>query len=192
MIGEIEALLDEGVDIDGPMLARAFARVQQHVLDDGVGALAVLHDLVEIVAQSVRQFGDFSARLIIERHASQGFPQFIDQFGRDPREIVDEIERVLDLVRDAGGQLTERGQLLRLDQAVLRGAQILQRLRQFAGTASTFSNRRAFSIATTDWSAKVCIRSIVDCGNSPGVLRRTTSAPTICSGRSRGIIRMPR
>ena len=58
--------------------------------------------------------------------------QFINQFGRDGREIVDEIERVLDLVRDAGGELTERGELLCLHQAVLRGAQILQRLRQFA------------------------------------------------------------
>ena len=57
MIGEIEALLDERVDIDQPMFARSFARMQQHVLDDGVGALAVLNDLVEIVAQGVRQFG---------------------------------------------------------------------------------------------------------------------------------------
>src|SRR5215471_9757467 len=42
MIGEIEALLDECVDVDGPMLARTFARVEQHVLDDGVGTPAVL------------------------------------------------------------------------------------------------------------------------------------------------------
>jgi hypothetical protein len=50
VIGEIETLLDEGVGIDGPMLTRAFARVQQHVLHDGVSTLAVLNDLVEIVA----------------------------------------------------------------------------------------------------------------------------------------------
>ena len=72
MIGEVEALLDEGVDIDGPMLARAFARVQQHVLDDGICAFAVLHDLVEIAPQRVRQFVDFGARLLIERDALQG------------------------------------------------------------------------------------------------------------------------
>ena len=107
MIGEIEALLDERVDVDRPMFARSFARMQQHVLDDGVRALAVLNDLVEIVSQSVRQFSDFTARLIIARHSAKGFPQFVDQFGRDTREIVDEIERVLDLVRDPGGQLTE-------------------------------------------------------------------------------------
>ena len=65
-------------------------------------------------------------------HVLQGFLQFVDQFGRDPREIVDEIERVLDLVRDAGGELTKRGELLRLHQTILRGAQVLQRRRQFA------------------------------------------------------------
>ena len=64
--------------------------------------------------------------------ASKRLPQFVDEFDRDGREIVDEIERVLDLVRDAGGQLPKRGELLGLDQAVLRGPQILQRLRQFA------------------------------------------------------------
>ena len=58
--------------------------------------------------------------------------------------------------------------------------------------ASTLSNRRAFWIATTDWSAKVCNSSMVECGNSPGVLRRTTSAPTMWSGRSSGMIRIPR
>ena len=61
-----------------------------------------------------------------------GVLQLVDQLAGDGREIVDEIERVLDLVRDAGGELAERGELLRLHQAVLRGAQILQRLRQFA------------------------------------------------------------
>ena len=68
-----------------------------------------------------------------EGHILEGFLQLIDQFGRDAGEIVDEIERVLDLVRDTGGELTKRGELLRLHQAVLCGAQVLQRFRQFAG-----------------------------------------------------------
>src|SRR5262249_843716 len=77
MISKIEAFLDEGVDVDRPMLARSFARVQQHVLDDGVRALAVLNDLVEVVEQGVRQLGDFTARFIITRHSVHGFPQFV-------------------------------------------------------------------------------------------------------------------
>ena len=59
--------------------------------------------------------------------------QLVEQLGGERREVVDEIERVLDLVGDAGGQLAQRGELLGLHQAVLRGLQILQRLRQFAG-----------------------------------------------------------
>jgi hypothetical protein len=39
--------------------------VQQHILDDGVRALAVLNDLVEVVAQCVRKFGNFSSRFIV-------------------------------------------------------------------------------------------------------------------------------
>jgi hypothetical protein len=35
------------------MFARSLARVQQHILDDGVGAFAVLHDLVKIVARQM-------------------------------------------------------------------------------------------------------------------------------------------
>jgi hypothetical protein len=31
-------------------------------------------------------------------HATKRFPQFVDEFDRDGREVVDEVERVLDLV----------------------------------------------------------------------------------------------
>ena len=41
--------------------------MQQHVLDDGVGTLAVLHDLFEIVLQQACQFIDLSPDLAIER-----------------------------------------------------------------------------------------------------------------------------
>ena len=134
VIGEIEAFLDQGVDIDRPVLAGAFARMQQHVLDDRVGALAVLHHLFEIALQHVGQLVEFLS-YACRRQAATGLSsiaQFIDQFGRERREIVDEIERVLDLVRDAGGELAERGELLGLDKAILCGAQFFQRHRQFA------------------------------------------------------------
>jgi hypothetical protein len=101
--------------------------VQQHVLDDGVCALAVLHDLVEIVAQGVRQFGYFGQRITIDLPFAESFLQFVDQLDRDTGEIIDEIERVFDLVSDAGGKLAERSQLLCLDKPILRGPQIFQR-----------------------------------------------------------------
>ena len=49
-------------------------------------------------------------------------------------------------------------------------------------------NRRAFWIASTDWAAKVCSRLTVVPGNSPGALRRTTSAPMTLSAPSKGTI----
>jgi hypothetical protein len=45
---------------------------------------------------------------------------------RGVRAVIDEVERVLDLVRDAGGQLPERGHFLGLDQARLRSLQVQQ------------------------------------------------------------------
>ena len=74
VIGEIEALLDQGVDIDRPVLSRALTRMQQHVLDDRVGALAVLHDLVEIALQRIGDLADLCAQLAVEVRACQAPP----------------------------------------------------------------------------------------------------------------------
>src|SRR5262249_45622335 len=46
VICEIKAFLHYGIDIYRPVLAGPLARVKQHVLDDRIGALAVLHDLL--------------------------------------------------------------------------------------------------------------------------------------------------
>ena len=56
--------------------------------------------------------------------------QLVEQLARQAREVVDEVQRVLDLVRDAGGELAERGHLLGLDQVGLGGLQPLQRIAQ--------------------------------------------------------------
>ena len=66
---------------------------------------------------------------------AQRLPQFVNEFDRDRREIVDEVERIFHLVRDAGSQLTKRCQLLGLNQTVLCSPQVLQRLRQFASAS---------------------------------------------------------
>src|SRR5581483_11715927 len=54
MISEVNRLIDEIIDRDRTMLARAGARMQEHVLDDRIGTLAVLGDLVEIALQRLR------------------------------------------------------------------------------------------------------------------------------------------
>ena len=193
VIGEIEALLDQGIDIDRPVLAGALTRMQQHVLDDGVGALAVLHDLVEIALQHIGNLADLGAQLAVEVCAGKRLAQFVNEFDRDGREIVDEIERVLDLVRDAGGQLAERGELLGLNQAVLRGranppaTSPSSRVR-----ASTLSNRRTFSIAIAAWSAKVDTSSICLSVNGRTSERVSASTPIGTPSRSIGTPRMVR
>ena len=130
MIGEVQAFLDEGIEIGRAALADAGARMQQHVLDDAVGAPAVLDDLGEIAVQHPGQIFDLGARRVGERRVlgCQHATQLVDQLARQLGKIVDEIERVLDLVGDAGGQLAERGELLGLDQPILRRAQIGERL----------------------------------------------------------------
>jgi hypothetical protein len=52
--------------------------MQQHVLDDRVGALAVLHDLIEVALQCIGDFADLCAKLVVEMSASKRFPQFIN------------------------------------------------------------------------------------------------------------------
>ena len=110
--------------------------------------------------QHAGQFVDLLPRLVVERGGLEHLVQFVGQFDRERREIVDEIERVLDLVGDAGGELAERGQLLGLDQPVLCGAQVLERRDSSRVRASTSSNSRTFSMAITAWSAKVVTSSI--------------------------------
>ena len=61
MIGKIEALLNQGIDIDRPEFSGTMTRMQQHVLDDGVGAPAVLHDLIKIASQRIGDLADLGA-----------------------------------------------------------------------------------------------------------------------------------
>ncbi len=73
------------------------------------------------------KFVDLLPYLVVEHGRCEHLVQLVDQFPRQRREIVDEIERVLDFVRDAGGELAERGKLFGLHQAILRGAQFVER-----------------------------------------------------------------
>ena len=74
-----------------------------------------------------------SARVSSSSPASTGVGrllQLVQQLDREAGEVVDEVQRVLDLVGDAGGELAERGHLLGLDQVGLGSLQALQRIAQ--------------------------------------------------------------
>ena len=79
-----------------------------------------------------------SARASPERRVRQRLFHFVDQFARQRGEIVHEVERVLDLVRDSRGELAERGEFFRLHEPVLRRAKIVERLLKLAGARLHF------------------------------------------------------
>src|SRR5262245_20544669 len=103
MIGEIKAFLDNRIDINRPVFSGALARVEKHVLDDRISSLAMLYDLIEVASQHVHELGQLRAFLSVKSCLLQSLADFIDKLGRNCREIVDEIKRVFDLVRNAGG-----------------------------------------------------------------------------------------
>ena len=101
------------------------ARMCEHAGDDAVGAAAVLGDLAEIAGQCGDELVDVGAHIGAERCHCGGrrLLQFVEQLDRQTGKVVDEIQRVLDLVRDPGGELAECHHLLRLHQARLRRPQ---------------------------------------------------------------------
>ena len=107
-------------------LPRTLARMQQHVLDDGVCALAVLDHLFKIAFQHLRKFVEFLPFFFVKHNRFESVTQLIDQFLGESREIIYKVQRILDLMSNARGELAERCQLLGLDQTVLRGAQIVE------------------------------------------------------------------
>jgi hypothetical protein len=64
------------------LFAGALARMQQHVLDDGIGALAVLHDFFEVVLQHLGEFVDFLPKPVGQ---GSGFEQVIQFVGAECR-----------------------------------------------------------------------------------------------------------
>ena len=86
VIGEVERLVDQRIEIDLAALGRDPARVLQHALDDAVGAPAVLGDLFEIAGQHRDDFVEFGALVFGQpgdRRAC-GFLQLVEQFDRKP------------------------------------------------------------------------------------------------------------
>src|SRR5271156_6143684 len=115
VISEIEALLEQRVEVDRPVLAGTLARMQQHVLDDRVGAFAMLNDFLEIALDQPRQLVDFLLELLVGLGLGDQLLELVQQLPRHSGEIVDEVQRILDFVRDARRQLPEGSEFLRLD-----------------------------------------------------------------------------
>jgi hypothetical protein len=90
----------------------------------------------------VGQLVKFLSLFVVEGDRFESVAQFIDQFSGKSGEIVDEVEWIFDLVRDARSELTKRSKLLGLDQTILSGAQFIERSRKLFGARliGNFSN----------------------------------------------------
>jgi hypothetical protein len=86
--------------------------VLHHGPHDGVGAAAVLLHGLRVYAQVLEQVG----YALVGAGLAQGVRELLDQLQVHLREVVHEVERVLDLVGDPGGELAERGELFRLHE----------------------------------------------------------------------------
>jgi len=121
MIGEVERLFDERVDVGRLPITAAAARMRQHAFDDPVGAAPVLGDFAEVPGEHLDDFIDLGVRFLIERGHGwlRRLLQLVQQLDREVGEIIDEVERVLDLVSDAGRELAKGRHLLRMQEAGL-------------------------------------------------------------------------
>ena len=81
----------------------------QHASNDAIGALPVFGDLFEVAGQHLDRFVDFGARVLVEPgdRRSRSRLQLIQQFDRETGKVINEVQRVLDLVRDPGGELPQ-------------------------------------------------------------------------------------
>jgi len=89
----------------------------------------VLDDFFEIAGQRLHDFIDLGTSVVAEGGYCRRccLFQLIQKLDREICKVVDEIERVLDLVGDAGSQLAECCHLLGMQQARLRRLQVAQR-----------------------------------------------------------------
>ena len=100
--------------------------MQQHAGHDAVGAPPVLDDLRQIGGQGRDQL------VLLGAGRSDRVPQLLQQLAGELGKVVHKIERVLDLVGDAGGELAQGRHLLGVDQIGLRLFQLLVRHPQVA------------------------------------------------------------
>ena len=129
-----------------------------------------------------------SSRILsVKRGTLEQVVQLIGQFRRQRREIIDEIERVLDLVRDTRSELAKRSELFRLHQAILRGAEVIQGLREVSRALLQFLEQLDIrngdhgligeSLAATGYGGRRTCRAAT---------RVTLIAPMVCWSRNSG------
>ena len=116
MIRQAQEFISQRIEISGLFYARARPRVFEHAFDDGGGAFAVVVDFGEVLLQIIGDRDDFGviARLYFLLHLAE---HFSTNFG----EVVDEVQRILNLMGNARREFTKRGEFFGLDELGLGG-----------------------------------------------------------------------
>ena len=141
VIGEVERLLDQALRSTSrrsPVTPRECSSMLLTMPSARLPCSAIFSRL----PVSISTVSSISARSFVaerRQRRRRRLLQLVEQFDRQPGEIVDEIERVLDLVGDPGGQLAERGHLLGLDQIGLRRLQFARAPLSAASRAARIS-----------------------------------------------------
>src|SRR5262249_22139594 len=104
MIGEVERLFDQRVDIDVLALVASAPGMQEHAFDDAVGTAAVLGNLGQIVIQRRNQSLGLGVFLCLKAaRRAERLPQLAQKLRRDVSEIIHKVQWVLDLVSNSRG-----------------------------------------------------------------------------------------
>ena len=93
MIGEVQRLLDQRIQIDALALADRAAGMRQHAGDDAVGAAAMLGDLGQIAGHHLEDLVELGPAVVVEPGQCwrRGRLQIVQQLDRETGEIVDEV-----------------------------------------------------------------------------------------------------
>ena len=132
MVGQFHVLFQQRVEIDLSPVSRPGTGVLQHAAHDAVGSGAVLPDLVQIDLEVVENLLDLLCQVefLIVLRLVDDFANLVNQLRGNLREVLDEVQGVLDLVSDPSGKLAQGRQLLLGNDLLLGPLQLLQGLFQ--------------------------------------------------------------
>ncbi len=84
--------------------------VHQHASHDAIGTVSVGGNRLKVGLEGLQQIVDVVSCLLIEsfRNRIQDLAELFQQLHGCFREVVHEVERIFDFVRDTGGQLAKR------------------------------------------------------------------------------------
>ena len=103
----------------------------QHAVNDAVRPTAMLPHLAQIDLEVGQNFGDFLRKVgVVLLGLADDLADLVNQLNRKLGKVAHEVQRVLDFVGDAGGQLAQGRQLLLRDHLLLSLVQPLQGLLQ--------------------------------------------------------------